>query len=212
MSLKKIEEALKVLGYEGTVVGFDLASEEGYCTVKLKISPSAITIDIPDKAKTNLMKSFAYNKVYDQKVVESVEEPKLTPFELFCRNYKESQENSGEGTDDEKKEINSRWKTPTPRTAMRYVYFKKEKQAKDFAKEYEKDFEYAASQTLGKDSIQPYKIRKNHSDNDLYAKGYMWSLEFRMNGKDFQVLEQCENLKKKSTGNRAGHCVRYKED
>ena len=201
MSLKKIEEVLKVLGYEGTVVGFDLASEEGYCTVKLKISPSAITIDIPDNAKTNLMKS----------VVESAKEPKLTPFELFCRNYKEGQENSGDGTDDEQKETKSRWKTPTPRTAMRYVYFKKEKQAKDFAKEYEKDFEYAASQTLGKDSIQPYKIRKNHSDNDLYAQGYMWSLEFRMNGKDFQVLEQCENLKKKTTGNRAGHCVRYKE-
>ena len=201
MSLKKIEDALKVLGYEGTVVGFDLASEEGYCTVKLKISPSAITIDIPDKAKTNLMKS----------VVESTEEPKLTPFELYCREYGEVLKNSGDGTDDEQKENKPRWKTPTPRTAMRYVYFKKEKQAKDFAKEYEKDFEYTASQTLGKDSIQPYKIRKNHSDNDLYTQGYMWSLEFRMNGKDFQVLEQCENLKKKTTGNRAGHCVRYKE-
>lgn len=201
MSLKKIEEALKVLGYEGAVVGFDLASEEGYCTVKLKISPSPITIDIPDKATEKLVSS----------VVESAKEPtKITPFELFCRDYDESQEKSEECTDE--KESKPRWKTPTPRTAMRYVYFKKEKQAKDFAKEYEKDFEYTASQTLGKDSIQPYKIRKNHSDNDLYSMGYMWSLEFRMNGKDFQVLEQCENLKKKSTGNRAGHCVRYKED
>lgn len=200
MSLKKIEEALKVLGYEGVVVGFDLASEEGYCTVKLKISPSPITIDIPDDVKTDLMKS----------TMESIKEPKITPFELFCRDYGESQEKSGECTDE--KESKSRWKTPTPRTAMRYIYFKKEKQAKDFAKEYEKDFEYAAGQTLGKDNLQKYKIRKNHSDNDLYTQGYMWSLEFRMNGKDFQVLEQCENLKKKTTGNRAGHCVRYKED
>lgn len=201
MSLKKIEEALKVLGYEGTVVGFDLASEEGYCTVKLKISPSAITIDIPDKAKTNLMNLAA----------ESIEEPKITPFELYCREYGEVPKKSGECTD-EQKESKSRWKTPKPRTAMRYVYFKKESAAKKFAKEYEKDFEFADSQTLGKDSLQKYKIRKNHSDNDLYTQGYMWSLEFRMNGKDFQVLEQCENLKKKTTGNRAGHCVRYKED
>lgn len=206
MSLKKIEEALKVLGYEGAVVGFDLASEEGYCTVKLKISP--IGVDILEEEKV--------------KVERVLPIPKLTPFEIYCREHAEPVEISRAGTDGlkdwktpeelkEGKESKPRWKTPTPRTAMRYVYFKKEKQAKDFAKEYEKDFEYTASQTLGKDSIQPYKIRKNHSDNDLYAQGYMWSLEFRMNGKDFQVLEQCENLKKKTTGNRAGHCVRYKE-
>lgn len=196
MSLKKIEDALSVLGYKGEIVGFDLASEEGYCTVKLRISPV-------ENGKTDILEKA---KVVERKL--PVSEPELAPFEIFCRDYKDPSETC---TDDEKKESKSRWKTPTPRTAMRYVYFKKEKQAKDFAKEYEKDFEYAASQTLGKDSIQPYKIRKNHSDNDLYAQGYMWSLEFRMNGKDFQVLEQCENLKKKTTGNRAGHCVRYKE-
>lgn len=193
MSLKKIEDALKVLGYEGTVVGFDLASEEGYCTVKLKVSSVGVVDILEEKKETTA--------------------PELTPFEIYCRDHAEPVEISRAGTDEKEeiKESKHRWKTPTPRTAMRYVYFKKEKQAKDFAKEYEKDFELVASQTLGKDSIQPYKIRKNHSDNDLYAQGYMWSLEFRMNGKDFQVLEQCENLKKKSTGNRAGHCVRYKE-
>ena len=111
----------------------------------------------------------------------------------------------------EKEESKPRWKTPTPRTAMRYIYFHKESEAKKFAKDYEKDFEYAASQTLGSDSIQPYKIRKNHSDNDLYAQGYMWSLEFRMNGRAFQDLEKYENLKKKESGNKPGHCVRYKE-
>lgn len=207
MSLKKIEDALSVLGYKGEIVGFDLASEEGYCTVKLKISP--VGVDILEEEKV--------------KVERVLPIPELTPFEIYCREHAEPVEISRAGTDGLKdlktpeelkgeKESKSRWKTPKPRTAMRWVYFKKEAEAKKFAKEYEKDFEYADSQTLGKDSIQPYKIRKNHSDNDLYSMGYMWSLEFRMNGKDFQVLEQCENLKKKTTGNRAGHCVRYKED
>ena len=350
MSLKKIEDALSVLGYTGEIVGFDLASEEGYCTVKLKISP--VGIDISEEEK----------KVVEKKLPI----PGLTPFEQFCKdhpepvtcvmnsrkitiqntkfifstnfqgdssrdkfksttkranivipnndpklhasikafNYKKFHTNENEeilflpviiatnhanpannskvylngvfinvneysmidaltdkvdvtvdkvsirpsistingekdlvtayvdeiyisskefkkdpwivkdGTDEKKeeeKESKSRWKTSTPKTTMRYVYFKKEQQAKNFVKEYEKDFEFSKGQTLGKDGIQPYKIRKNHSDNDLYAKGYMWSVEFRMNGAAFQVLEQCENLKKKTTGNRGGHCVRYKE-
>lgn len=198
MSLKKIENALTVLGYKGEIVGFDLASEEGYCTVKLKISP--VGMDILEEEKVEVEKVLPI--------------PELTPFEIYCNNLDNGNDISKESKDctDDQKESKPRWKTPKPRTAMRWVYFKKEKQAKDFAKEYEKDFEYADSQTLGKDSLQKYKIRKNHSDNDLYSMGYMWSLEFRMNGKDFQVLEQCENLKKKATGNRSGHCVRYKED
>lgn len=347
MSLKKIEDALTVLGYKGEIVGFDLASEEGYCIVKLKVSPSSpspVAIDIskntfcgchvesqeksgectdedkngicikntkmifrsnlagdpnkdvfksdakrcniviPDddvyklksigfpvketvsiprvnfincfvipETNKNFQTSIYFNgqlvdrKDYytiDEATVEEVECAKLRmavvyrngdpiskmyikelrlkgkivdPWEGLASALDSGVTTIEETATDEVKEETtsaekSRWKTPKPRTAMRYVYFKKEKQAKDFAKEYEKDFEYAAGQTLGKDSLQKYKIRKNHSDNDLYTQGYMWSLEFRMNGKDFQVLEQCENLKKKTTGNRAGHCVRYKED
>lgn len=210
MSLKKIEDALQLLGFTADeVLGFDLSKEEGYCQVKLKLSP--IGIDILDS-----------NKV-------EVKAEEISAFEKYCKEHPGVVTGSSEKcTDDEltiinrngliyapmpleKEESKPRWKTPTPRTAMRYIYFHKESEAKKFANDYEKDFEYAASQTLGKDSIQPYKIRKNHSDNELYAQGYMWSLEFRMNGRTFQDLEKYENLKKKESGNKPGHCVRYKE-
>lgn len=105
------------------------------------------------------------------------------------------------------------WKTPKPRSIIRYVFFKSHEEAEKFAKEYEKDFEQNLIMHITND-LSSYKIKKNVVDNDLYSKGYKWVLSFRMNGKSFGVLEEMENLKKRDrtgSGQGGGACVRYKE-
>lgn len=129
------------------------------------------------------------------------------------KKYVVSEENKVEEPSKERTDASNNWKTPKPRSIIRYIFFKSHDKAEEFAKEYEKDFEQNLIMHITND-LSNYKIKKNVVDNDLYSEGYKWVLSFRMNGKSFGVLEEMENLKKRNrtgSGQGGGACVRYKE-
>ena len=191
MSLKKIEDALKVLGYSGELVGFDLASEEGYCTIKLKITKTSIDIlkeekksvnvEVPVQSKPvfgsmsnrqSLSEYIAKGGITELKKTESIPTPVIpTP-------------SSNKKTMEER-----------PRAWKRFIYFKSSKEAHEFINKYSKDFEIGKTKkTYWNASETKFDLHKNTTNNDLFSKGYLFVLEFSMNGVDFKVLEELENL------------------
>jgi len=97
--------------------------------------------------------------------------------------------------------------TPKKRPTKRYIYFKSQETAKEFATEWEDDFE-AHEKKSG--SISKYRITRNTTDNELFKRGYMWVLSFRMECKTFEAMEQLlPDLKKNEhKGTRGGPCRR----
>ena len=92
------------------------------------------------------------------------------------------------------------------RPTKRYVYFKSQEEAKAFASEWEGDFE-AHEKKNG--AISKYTISRNTKDNDLFKKGYLWVLSFRMGGKTFEAMDSLlPELKKKENKHRGGACMR----
>jgi len=129
--------------------------------------------------------------------------------DISKRRENEDKVQSGERTD----ATAHNWKTPKPRSIIRYIFFKSHDSAENFAKEYEKDFEQNLIMHLTND-LSAYKIQKNVMENELYSQGYKWVLSFRMNGKAFEALEEVEGLKKRNRtgcGQGGGCCIRYKE-
>lgn len=104
------------------------------------------------------------------------------------------------------------WKSPKPKTVMRYIYFKSKESAKEFIDQYRSEFELTDGETNKNKAYVPYVLKRNTTENELYSKGYVWLLSFRMNGASFEVLENCENLKKPETKNKTTKSIRYKEE
>lgn len=209
MRLNKIEAALEALGWNGEITNVSIKDENGVCNVSFSVT----------KEKSDKNKIEEDVKIYPIKTLSSTvenrqlkSEPKQeTLFDYIAR------ANIAEALKEEKKEdtivpARQKWKTPKPRPVIRYVFFKSKDQAQSFADEYSKDFEYIDAQTMkGTIPAIPYTIKKNKGDQELYSKGYYWILEFRMNGREFETLEACEDLKKKENSMRGGACIRYKE-
>lgn len=206
MSLKKIEDALKVLGYSGELVGFDLASEEGYCTIKLKVTKSDIdilkeenkSVDVPVQSKPifgsmsnrqTLSEYIAKGGITELKKTESIPTPK-TPTLVKTSIHKEEKR---------------------PRIVKRHIFFKRYTDAENFVDRYSEDFGLGkVKRTVRTASETHYEIKKNTIENTLYKKGYGYVLIFSMNGLDFGAIEDLEHLEMyNSPGMR---CVRlYKE-
>lgn len=209
MRLNKIEAALEALGWSGEITDVSIKDENGICNVSFSVM----------KEKTDINKIEEDVKIYPIKTLSSTVENrplKSEPKQETLSDYI-SRINIAEALKEEKKEdttvpAKQKWKTPKPRPVIRYVFFKSKDQAQSFADEYSKDFEYIDAQTMkGTIPAIPYTIKKNKGDQELYSKGYYWILEFRMNGREFETLEACEDLKKKEKSMRGGACIRYKE-
>ena len=190
MSLKKIEDALSVLGYTGELVGFDLASEEGYCTIKLKVSKAGI--DILNEEKKNVVTQKPVFGSMSNKINE-----RETISEYIARGgvteLKKTQSAPAlvkPVTQKPVKELEKR-----PRAWKRFIYFKSSKEANGFIDRYSSDFEVGKTKkTYWRASETRFDLRKNTSNNDLFKKGYLFVLEFSMNGVDFKALGDLENL------------------
>lgn len=218
MKLTKIEAIIDLLGYE-----------EGELE-KLSVNETPEGIDI----------SFHLSKVKDRKplvVTKPWEDvappPKLNtipvtalPFESessaktfgeFCEKYeKEHMGNTSKkleaGTDDDnyvQSKCRSTWKTPVPQIRARNVFFKSKPEAEKFVRLYQSDFE--VPKYLSQPGNKKYTLKNNTTEDYLYSIGYKWILSFFMNGASFEVLENCEELKKNPQGKAGGHCVRIKE-
>ena len=227
-SLSKIEGILSAFGYDnGTIGEIKVSDENDILSISFKITKPKDEEKLPWK-RPNIVPTQKDKVSYISKVnITSpvVEEPKKkVTFEEFCKQsskevtYDPVSDRIVEGKSkiifsDEKKAKSSKWKTSTPKVMLRNVYFKSHDDAKEFAENYERDFEYAKSQTIGKDSLEKWTLGKNNDCNELFKKGYGYVLRFRMNGKIFETLEGIENLKKLPKGSKriGTHCIRYKE-
>lgn len=195
MNLQKLNDILDVLGYSAGVIN------------NLSVTDSQDGVDVTFYVPRPKVKEPAVE-------IKPEPEPEFKTFGEFCEEYEKSnKEPSEEGTD--VKEVKKSYKTPIPKAFTRYVFFKSRKSAESFANEYENDFVNIDRNTEDGSHITPHKysIKKNVYDNDLYMQGYGYLLTFRMDGLNFKVLEQCENLKKKKDSKRHGSaCIRYKEE
>ena len=192
MELKKIEGILTALGYiEGEID-------------QIKVNESADGVDISFHAKkrTTVLNPKELPKeenVTANKIMSNITYPIKVPEvkKPVKSDYKPAQNRS-------------LWKTPVPRTTTRYVFFKDRKSADNFIKEYSKDFEFRDDE-IRRDSAVRCELRLTKKDEPMYYEGYPWCLSFRMNGAAFEVLENCEGLKKRVGGKRGGACIRLKD-
>lgn len=206
MSLKKIEDALKVLGYTGELVGFDLASEEGYCTIKLKVSK--VSTDISEK-KDELLKE----NIPEIKVASKIAKP---VFGSMSNRQTLSEYIANGGITDIKKTESiptpiQNKEEKRPRIVKRHIFFKKYKDAENFVDRYSEDFGLGkVKRTVRTASETHYEIKHNTIENELYKKGYGYVLIFSMNGLDFGAIEDLENLERYHSDDM--RCVRlYRE-
>lgn len=198
MNFGKIEAALNALGWNGEVGDISINVENGICKVGFTITKNTVKEDIP-------------------KVVPEKEEPKYEAIEDYIkRTEAEKQEKDiPEKTKKEKSDYvpsptRRYWKTPVPRTVIRYVYFKDRKSADEFEKKYINEFELIEDD-VKKDKAVRCELAPAGKNDPMYYEGYPWRLSFRMNGADFEVLENCEGLKKRKNAHPGGACIRYKE-
>lgn len=86
-------------------------------------------------------------------------------------------------------------KDDRPRPWKRFIYFKSKQDALNFVDRYSNDFEVGKTKkTYWNASLTRFEVKRNTSNNDLFANGYLFVLEFSMNGVDFKALEDLENL------------------
>ena len=192
MELKKIEGILTALGYiEGTID-------------QIKVNETADGLDISFRATKKAVESVPV--IIEERVrTEEKSEPKITyPIKVSTNEPKKVK------SDYKPAQNKNYWKTPVPRTTMRYVYFKDRKTADRFANEYHDEFELVEHE-INRDSAVRCELRNTNKNEPMYYEGYPWCLSFRMNGAAFEVLENCEGLRKRPGGKRGGACIRLKD-
>ena len=86
-------------------------------------------------------------------------------------------------------------KEEKPKPWVRNIFFKSKQAALDFADRYQEDFEVGLTKRTYKQASEVrFEIKRNTTENDLFAKGYLFVLEFAMNGADFKAMEELEGL------------------
>lgn len=198
MNFGKIEAALNALGWNGEVGDVSINVENDICKVGFTVTKGIVKEDVPE-------------------VVPRKEEPKYEALEDYIKRTEAEKQKKDipEKTKKEKSDYVTSptrryWKTPVPRTIIRYVYFKDRKSADEFEKKYINEFELIEDD-IKKDKAVRCELILAGKKDPMYYEGYPWRLSFRMNGADFEVLENCEGLKKRKNAHPGGACIRYKE-
>lgn len=200
MNFGKIEAALNALGWNGEVGDVSINVENDICKVGFTITNTKNTVkeDVPE-------------------VVPEKEEPKYEAIEDYIKRTEAEKQKKdiSEKTKKEKSDYVTSpsrryWKTSVPQTRIRYVYFKDRKSADEFEKKYINEFELI-DDDIRKDKAVRCELTPAGKKDPMYYEGYPWRLSFRMNGAAFEVLENCEGLKKRKNAPRGGACIRYKE-
>lgn len=202
MELKKIEGILTALGYiEGTIE-------------QIKVDETADGLNISFHANKKIERCRENPDPVEERVrTEEIKtpDPKITyPIKVTNVPKTTQEEPKKEKSDYKKSHNRSMWKTPVPRTTKRYIYFKDRKTADRFANEYREEFELIDSE-INHDKAVRCELRNTNKNEPMYYEGYPWCLSFRMNGAAFEVLENCEGLKRRPGGKRGGACIRLKD-
>lgn len=205
MELKKIEGILTALGYiEGTIEQIKVDETADGLDISFRAIKKKAVEEVPEiieeRVRTDEKKDIS-------KIPYPIRVPKINSVPLKNSDSSESAEKK---SDYKKAPNRNTWKTPVPRMIIRYIYFKNKLTAEEFIKRYGEEFELRKDQ-VNRDEAVRCELTPTTRTDPFYYDGYPFRLSFRMNGAAFEVLENCENLKKRKIGKRGGDCIRFKD-